>query len=225
MRTFLAALAIAFAIAVPAAAQRDFITPDEANQLRAVAQEPALRLKLWVQFARQRLDQVEKLVKEDKAGRAGLIHDLLDQYTQIIDSVDTEADEALRKKADVAEGMKLVAGAEKEFSAILENIRNNKPKDYARYEFVLGQAIETTKDSLEAANEDLGVRGQQAAAREEREKKQLEGMMQPKDVEKKQAEEKKQAAETSGKRKAPSLLKKGETLEDVNSRDEKKKPR
>jgi len=46
-------------------------------------------------------------------------------------------------------------------------------------------------------------------AKEERDKKELESMMQPKDLEAKKAEEKKAAA-AENKRKAPTLYRKGE---------------
>ncbi len=197
--------------AAPVFAQRDFLTADEIDQVRQV-QEPNERIKLYLSFARQRLDQVEQLAKEDKAGRGGLIHDLLDQYNQIIDAIDTVADDALQRKLAIDLGMKAVSGSEKEFLPILERIRDSNPKDLARYEFVLTQAIDTTKDSLDASNEDLGKRASEVSEREQREKKELEGMMQPKDREEKKAAQAKQAEADKGKRKPPTLLKKGETI-------------
>ncbi len=198
------------AAAFPAAAQRDFLTTDEADQIR-LAQEPNERLMVYMKFAKQRLDQLSSLVKEERPGRSALIHDLIEQYTEIIDAVDVIADEALRKKADISKGMKAVADSEKEYLALLERVRDSKPSDLERYEFVLSQAIDTTGDSLEAANEDLGQRGAEAVAREEREKKELEALMQPKDLEAKRAEEKKQAEAQKKERKRPSLLKPGES--------------
>jgi len=41
-------------IAAPLAAQRDFLTGDEVDKIRD-AQEPNLRLKLYSQFARERV--------------------------------------------------------------------------------------------------------------------------------------------------------------------------
>jgi hypothetical protein len=200
---------LAFAL-LPVFAQRDFLTPDEVDRVRE-AQEPNERLKLYTNFARQRLDQIQALLKQEKEGRAGLMQDLLEQYSQIIDSIDTVADDALQKKVNIDAGMKAVADAEKKMLPVLEKILESHPKDLDRYEFSLSLAIDTTRDSLDASAEDLGKRGEEVAAREAREKKELESMMQPKDLEEKKAAEAKAAAE-SKKRKAPTLLRKGETV-------------
>jgi hypothetical protein len=192
-------------------AQKDFLTADEEDQVR-VAQDPNDRLKLYTVFARQRLDQVQQLIKEEKPGRAGMVHDLLDEYNKIIDAIDTVADDALHRKLDISLGIKEVASAEKAFLPALETIRDGQPKDLSRYEFMLTQAIETTRDSLDASGEDLGKRSTEVADRERREKKEREGMMQPKDLEEKKTAEAKQATDEKTKRKKPTLLKKGETV-------------
>jgi len=191
-------------------AQRDFLTAEEADLVR-LAQDPSERLKLYVGFAKQRLEQVRQLLALDKPGRAGLVHDLLEDYTQIIDAIDTVADDALQRKLEIDVGMEAVAAGEKEMLAILEKIAAVPHKDLTHYEFALQQALETTRDSLELSEEDLGKRSQEVAEREQREKKQRESLMQPKDLEEKQAAEKK-AAEEQQKKKAPTLLRKGETL-------------
>lgn len=211
MKTVVLAIAL-IGCAAPAFAQRDFLTADEVDKVRLV-QEPNERLKLYIDFARLRLDQIKTLIKDDKPGRGGLIHDLVDQYGQIIDAIDTVADDALQRKLDVAVGMKAVAAAEKDFLPVLKKVRDAKPADLARYEFVLDQAIDTTSDSLEASLEDLGARAAEVQARDAQEKKELEGMMQPKDLEaKKAADAKQKGDDATAQKKKPTLLKPGETV-------------
>jgi hypothetical protein len=194
--------------AAPLPAQRDFLTADETDQVR-LAQDPNDRLTLYVHFAKQRLNIAQSMLSKEKAGRSILVHDALEDYSQIIDAIDTVADDALKRKLNIKEGMAAVAGAEKELLEGLEKIQDSQPKDMARYEFVLKQAIETTRDSLDLSQEDMAARANAVQAQQEKEKKELESMMQPKDLEAKKAEEKK-AAQSENKRKAPTLYRKGE---------------
>lgn len=196
----------------PLCAQRDFLTSDEADQVR-LAQDPNERMMLYLHYAKQRLNIAQSALAKEKAGRSVLVHDALDDLSQIIDAIDTVSDDALQRKLDIKEGVAAVAAGEKELLAGLEKIQESQPKDIGRYDFVLKQAIETTRDSLEVAGEDLGQRTAEVRAKQEKEKKELESMMQPKDLEAKKAEEKKQA-EADNKRKPPTLYRKGEQPSD-----------
>ncbi len=206
MKLFCGALLVLLAPALAGAQNRDFLTGDEVDQIRE-AQDPNARLQLYIQFAKARVALVEQLLSKEKPGRTALIHDALEDYSQIIEAIDTVADDALNRKLDISEGMKLVAPAEKEMAATLSKLDANPQKDYARYEFVLKQAIETTQDSADLSAQDLKTRAAAVADREQREKKEIEANMRPEEVKQKQGEEKKEAEK---KKKAPTLRRKNE---------------
>jgi hypothetical protein len=194
---------------LPAGAQqRDFLTPAEADQLREV-QEPNERLKLYSKWALLRLDQVESMIASNKPGRATFIHDLLEDYGRIIEAMDAVADDALRRKLSLDVGIVALTVSEKDMMARLQKIRDSKPKDLARYEFVLTDAIESTQDSLELNQADLPGRAAAVAAKETKEKEERRATMTPAQVAAEKTEEKKTAAPT---RKAPTLRRPGETL-------------
>lgn len=201
------ALAVFLALAFGAWAQeRDFLTADEVDQVRE-AQEPNARLKLYVEFAKQRVAMLQQLLGKEKPGRSVLIHDMLEDYTHIIEAIDTVADDALQRKVALDEGMKAVASAEGEMLASLQKIENSNPQDLARYDFVLKNAIDTTSDSKDLSEEDLNARAGAVAAKNQKEKAERDAMLGTKEKDAKKTAEKKEA-ET--KRKAPSLYRPGE---------------
>jgi len=212
-------------LALPMAAQvpHDFLTSDEIDQIRE-AQEPNQRIALYVKFARERVDLVKSLLNKDKAGRSILIHDALDDYAKILDAIDDVTDQGLAKKVDMTPGLKAVAAAEKDMLPLLQKVQDNPPKDVSRYDFVLKTAIETTADSLEGAEGDLGKRTSDVEARERREKKAREDAMSPPEREAAQAADKKaaekQAAdEANPPKKAPTLYRPGEKKDDTTKQD------
>jgi hypothetical protein len=198
-------------LGVPLAAQqRDFLTADETDQLRLV-QEPNERLKLYSKWALQRLDQIETMIAANKAGRAVFIHDLLEDYGHIVEAMDTVADDALRRKLSIDAGITALTATEKDMVARLQKIRDAKPKDLPRYEFVLTDAIETTQDSLELNQADLPGRTASIAAKEKKEKDERAAMAPADGADRKAAAEAKPAA-TTPTRKPPTLLRPGETI-------------
>jgi hypothetical protein len=208
MKTLLICALLAGPIA--AQQQRDYLTVDEADQIRE-AQDPNERLALYIHFARQRLSQVDHWLAKEKPGRSILIHDALDDYANIVDAIDAVADDALQRHVDVKLGLAAVATAESEMLLALQKIQDSQPKDMSRYDFVLKQSIDGTNDSLDLAREDPAARAAAIAAKQAKEKKEREAEMTPAERDERKGEEAKAEKE---KKKAPTLLRPGETAKD-----------
>ncbi len=148
---FLGLCVILWAIA-GAAQAREFLTDSEVNQIRE-AQEPNDRMKLYVQFARTRLDAVEKelaAVKPAKPEERGdRIHDMLYEYGKILDAIDDLSDLAKTQKILMRKGLDYVVHAEPEMLKRLQAVEDKNQADRETYRFVLSEAIEGTESSLE----------------------------------------------------------------------------
>jgi len=196
-------------MAAPLCAQRDFLTADEVDQIKE-AQEPTERLKLYAKFAKERTELVQKLSSKEKAGRSLLIHDALEDYSNILDAIDDVTDDALVRKLEVKIGLDAVVAAEKQALPAFQKLQDSHPNDLSRYDFALKQAIETTQDSLEASQEDVGKRTREVEARDQREKKELEQLESSADHQQQKEAEQKTGEDQQKKRKAPTLKRPGE---------------
>jgi len=188
------------------AQDRDFLTPNEVDQVRQ-AQDPNDRLLLYVHFAKQRMDLLQQYLAKDKPGRSIFIHNTLEDYGKIIDAIDDVSDDALLHNHVPDKGLVAVLGAEKEFLDQLNKIQASNPKDLDRYQFVLQQAIDTTSDSHDQSMEDSRKREGELTAEDAKEKKEREAMMPAKEVD---SRKKSAAAQEEPKKKVPTLYRPGE---------------
>lgn len=210
-------LLIVLLLTLPAFAQKDFLTDSEIEQVRQV-QEPVARIKLYLLFAKQRLDQVQSLMAKDRPGRSGEIRQLLEDYTNIVDAVNTVSDDALARKNDVNAAPTAIADGETKFLAQLQKIQASTPHDLAMYDFDLKEALAATGDSLDLTKEDLTTRGQNVNLKVEEDKKKVATI----NAEERQgakdpaADKAEAAAEDAAKpaRPAPTLYRPGEKPDD-----------
>jgi hypothetical protein len=133
--------------------QRDPFTPAEIDQIRDVSWEPQQRLALYVKFARERLVAMEQMRNDPKTkDRARQTHDKLDDFVAIYDELNDNIDTYIDRRNDIRKPLKLIIDADSEFQAKLLALRdaaNVPPEEAKQYEFVLGGALDTLKDSAE----------------------------------------------------------------------------
>jgi hypothetical protein len=201
-------LLAAICLSVCFAQDRDFLTPDEVEQVRD-AQDPNDRLALYVHFATQRIDLVENYLAKEKPGRSIFIHNTLEDYSHIIEAIDTVSDDALKRHKEIDKTLIAVLNAEKDFLEKLSKIQDDNPKDLERYKFVLTEAIDTTSDSREMNMEDSNKRAGELATTEQKAKKERDAMMPADEVKGRKKDADAQNPEEQ-KKKIPSLYRPGE---------------
>jgi len=152
---------------VAAARRRDPLTDAESDQLREAALEPQKRLKLYIKFAEARLLAIDQLRSDPKFadGRGKKIHDLLEDFTAILDEIndnlDTYQGRPLNKddKKDFHKGLKEVIEASDKFDLKLRTLKSaidtdpQVKKEAAEFQFALVDAQEALKSSADMARE------------------------------------------------------------------------
>ena len=152
---------------VAAARRRDPLTDAESDQLREAALEPQKRLKLYIKFAEARLLAIDQLRSDPKFadGRGKKIHDLLEDFTAILDEIndnlDTYQGRPLNKddKKDFHKGLKEVIEAGDRFDLKLRTLKSaldtdpQMKKEAADFQFALVDAQEALKSSSDMARE------------------------------------------------------------------------
>jgi hypothetical protein len=181
MRLRNAILALLFFSAIPLAAQlggREPLNEKEIDQLREVAQEPDKRLKLMVEFARARLAAIDRLRSEARlaAGRGPQVHDLLEDFTKLVDEMGDNIDDYVDRKYDLRKALKFVIEGDTEFQAKLGTLKEQGAGVGAKagsetgdYTFALQNAIEAVNLSLDDSRKLL--QEQEIAFKEEKKKK------------------------------------------------------
>src|SRR5579872_5458118 len=144
-------LAVVFSlmIAMSALAQaqhRDPLTEGEIDKIRDSAQLPDVRLKLYVEFARARLENIQKIHSDLKAtDREKQTRDALQDFLDVYDELNTNVDTFADRGSDLRKALKPVIEADTEFGAKLRAFRAslaNSPQEARDDEFLVGSALE-----------------------------------------------------------------------------------
>ena len=130
--------------------ERDPLTKQEAADLADVKQEPEKRLDLFVKYARARLSSIEQTRNDPKAqDRGQKLHDLLEDFTTIVDEMSDNIDDYADKRDDIRKPLKKVIDADTEFQIRLKNFKQASAtpasaasSDASDYNFALQNAID-----------------------------------------------------------------------------------
>ena len=146
-------------------ARRDPLTEAESDQLREVAMEPEKRLKLILKFAQARMASIEELRSQPKASEdePQKVHDLLEDFGNIVDELDDNIDDYADKKADLRKPLRDVIQADSEFQAKLRALKESAKDELRDYGFVLQDCLDAVNSSLDNAQQLL--KQQEAAAK------------------------------------------------------------
>lgn len=155
------------ATALAFARKRDPLTDAETDQLRHVALEPEKRLKLYIKFTEARLDAIDQARGDAKQadGRGQKIHDLLEDFTSLIDEINDNLDQYEGHSLDkdqvkqFRKGLKEVITAEDRFRIRLRALRHDAENDPQTrteskdYMFALQDAEDALKSSSDMAKQ------------------------------------------------------------------------
>lgn len=157
---------------------REPLNNKEIDELRETAQEPDKRLKLMVQFARARLATIEQLRGDPRlaAERGARVHDLLEDFTKLVDEMGDNIDDYAARKADLRKALKTVIEGDTEFQVKLRTLKEQgagagakEGSETGDYTFVLQNAIEAVNLSLDDSRKLL--QEQEVTFKEEKKKK------------------------------------------------------
>lgn len=146
-------IVVLVAPALMAQRHRDPLTQPEIDQVRDSSWEPKIRLPLYIQFARTRLDKLDQVRNDPKVkDRIKQTHDLLDDFQLLYDELNDNIDTYVDRRDDIRKPLKTIVEADTDFQARLRALKdaaNIPPTEAAQYEFVLTNAIETVDSSAE----------------------------------------------------------------------------
>jgi hypothetical protein len=152
-------------VAKAVAQKRDPLNEKEIDEMRETADWPDKRLEAMVGFTRVRVNAIEQLQTNAKTAkdRPMQIHDLLEDFTTLLDEIEDNIDMYGSHKADMRKGLTLLIEADSEWQLKLRRLKEQSPpEELDQYSFVLTNAIEAANDMADDARQELQEQNQLA---------------------------------------------------------------
>jgi hypothetical protein len=135
--------------ALPGVAQqhhRDPLNDKEIDKIRDSALDPEMRLKLYIEFARARLETLEQVRADAKSpDQNQLTRDALQDFLDVYDELSTNVDTFADRGDDLRKALKPVIEADTEFGGKLRAFKSSlgeRAESAKDFTFLLGSALE-----------------------------------------------------------------------------------
>jgi hypothetical protein len=143
---------------LPQTRDRDPLNPKEVDEMRESADYPDKRLELMISFARARMTSIDQLRANasNAKDRPMQIHDLLQDFSSLLDEIDDNVDMYGSHKTDMRKGLRLLIEADSEWALKLRSLKEQSPpEELEQYSFVLENAREAVSDGADSARKEL----------------------------------------------------------------------
>jgi hypothetical protein len=144
-RCLVALMMVGSALAPAQVHHGDPLTDAEVDKIRDAAQLPDERLKLYIEFARARLEKMQQVHADTKASdREAQTRSALEDFVDIYDELDTNVDTYADRGSDLRKALKPVIEADTEFGAKLRAFKSSlaDSKEARDDDFLLSSALE-----------------------------------------------------------------------------------
>lgn len=130
----------------------DYLSPSEADKIRD-AQEPADRIKLFIDFAGDRLKklQYELQLKTPQLHKEQILNGLLDAYSNCMDEASDRIEEGQKSGAQIRPAIKDMEKRGKGYLETLKTIEGANGPELASFKDSLDDAIDGTQEALDSA--------------------------------------------------------------------------
>jgi len=125
--------------------RRDPLTDAEIDKLRDTAQVPEERLKLYIGFARARLERAQQIHADPKAAdRPAQTRQAFEEFVDVYDELNTNVDTYADRGEDLRKALKPVIEADTEFGAKIRAFKSSlgQSQEGRDDDFIVGSALE-----------------------------------------------------------------------------------
>jgi phage gpG-like protein len=112
---------------------KDPLTPDQEEQIRAVADQPNERIKLYIKFIELRTEAIHRSVVRPPIQHPGIeIHDRMEELTRLVDELQDNLDAYDESHDDVRKSLKFLLERAPKWQSVLQEPSGSPDYDFSR---------------------------------------------------------------------------------------------